>query len=110
MRFLFICVALFAGQMYSLQDKPVVHLHPHQDFIPVEFGGDLVVVANGPTVVHLPNRPPTLDSRRMPWSIDVKNLGPGTVTIVGNAQFTVQVDVDRTVRIKSNGTAYSSFR
>lgn len=110
MRSFLFCVALFAGQMNTLQDKPVVRLRAHQDFIPVEFGGDLVVLANGPTVVHLPNLPPTLDSQRRPWSVDLKNLGSSTVTIVGKAQFTVQVDVDRTVQIKSNGTAYSSVR
>jgi hypothetical protein len=103
-------MTLFAGQMNTLQDKPVVHLRAHQDFIPVEFGGDLVVFANGPTVVHLPNIPPKLDSQRMPWSVDLKNLGPGPVTIVGKAQFTVQVNVNRTVQIKSDGTAYSLIR
>lgn len=105
-----ICMGLFAGQMNTLQDKPVVHLRTHQDFIPVEYGGDLVVLANGPKVVHLPNLPPMLDSQRKPWSVNLENLGPGTVTIVGKAQFTVQVDVDRTVQIKWNGTAYSSVR
>jgi len=103
-------MALFAGQMNTLQDKPVVHLHPHQDFIPVEFGGDLVVLTSGTTLVHLPNVLPALDSGRRPWSVDIKNLGPGAVTIVGKGQFTVQVDVNRTVKIKSNGTVYSFAR
>ena len=105
--FLISCLALFAGQMQTLQDKPVVHLHSHQDNIPVEFGGDLVVLANGPTVVHLPNTPPTLDLQRKPWVIAVKNLGPGMVTVVGKAQFSVQVNIDRTVQIKSNGIIYA---
>jgi hypothetical protein len=96
--------------MHTLQDKPVVHLRPHQDVIPIEFGGDLVVITNGPTLVRLPNSPPILDSRRRPWSVEIKNLGPGSVTIVGKAQFSIRIDVNRTVQINSNGTIYSSAR
>jgi hypothetical protein len=108
MRFFLICMAFIAVQMPTLQDKPVVHLHPHQDNIPVDFGGELLVLANGPTVVHLPSLPPMMDSERRPWSVDVENLGPGVVTVVGKAQFSVQIKVDHTVRIKSNGVGYSS--
>ena len=107
MKSLLICLALFAWQMNTLQDKPVVRLHLHQDNIPVEFGGDLLVLANGPAVLHLPSTPPVLDSQRKQWMIAVKNLGPGMVTIVGKAQFSAQVNVDRTVQIKSNGAIYS---
>jgi hypothetical protein len=108
MRHFLIYLALIAGQMNTLQDKPVVHLHPHQDVIPADFGGDLVVLVNGPTVVHLPNLPPTLDAQRRPWAVFVQNLGPGRVTVVGKSQFSVEVSVNRTVQIKSNGTAYAS--
>lgn len=107
MRLFLVSIALFAGQFHTLQDRPVVHLHPHQDFIPVEFGGDTVVVASGPKIVHLPSLPPTLDSQRKPWSINVRNLGPGSITVVGKSDFTVRIDVDRTIEIKSNGTDYS---
>jgi hypothetical protein len=107
MKSLLIYLALIAGQMNTLQSKPVVRLHPHQDNIPVEFGGDIVVLANGPAVLHLPSMPPVLDSQRKPWAVEVKNLGPGAVTIVGKAQFTAQVNVDRTLEIQSNGVIYS---
>jgi hypothetical protein len=107
MKSLLIYLALFAGQMNTLQSKPVVRLHPHQDNIPVEFGGDMVVLANGPAVLHLPGIPPVLDSERKPWGVEVKNLGPGVVTIVGKAQFSAQVNVDRTLQIQSNGVMYS---
>ena len=107
MKIFLIYLAFFAGQMNTLQDKPVVRLRPLQDNIPVEFGGDKVVLSNGPTVLHLPSAPPTLDAQRKPWAVDVKNLGPGTVTIVGIAQFSIQVKVDRTVHILSNGVMYS---
>jgi hypothetical protein len=110
MKFFLIYLAVIAGQMNTLQDRPVVHLHPHQDFIPAEFGGDMVVLANGPAIVHLPNLPPVLDSQRRPWGVYVKNLGPGTVRIVGKSQFAVEVNVDRMVQIKSKGTEYVSVR
>ena len=85
----------------------MVRLHPHQDNIPVEFDGDLVVPANGAAVLHLPSILPVLDSQRKPSEVEVKNLGPGVVTIVGKAQFTAQVNVDRTLQIQSNGVIYS---
>ena len=107
MKALLIYLALFAGQMNTLQEKPLVRLHPHQDNIPVEFGGDLVVVGDGPAVLHLPSTPPLLDAKRKPWEVEVKNEGPGMVTVVGKAQFTAQVNVNRTLQIKSNGVAYS---
>jgi hypothetical protein len=108
MSIILICLALITGQMNTLQDKPVVHLHSHQDSIPAEFGGDLLVLVNGPQVVHLPNSAPRMDSLGRPWSVYIKNLGPGTVTIVGKSQFTVDVGVNRTVEIKSNGEIYTS--
>jgi hypothetical protein len=107
MNLFLVSLAFFAGQIKTLQDKPVVHLRAQQDNIPVEFGGDLVVLSNGPAVVHLPGTPPTLDVQRKPWAVDVKNLGPATVTIVGKAQFSIQINVDHTIRIKSNGVVYS---
>jgi hypothetical protein len=109
MKTLLIYLALFAGQYNTLQDKPVVRLHPHQDFIPVEFGGDLVELKNAPPQVQLP--PPRLvDSHGRPWSIDVRNLGPGTVTIVGKAQFRVEVPVGHSVSIKVTDAGYSPGR
>jgi hypothetical protein len=110
MRILIIYLALFAGQMNTLQDKHVVRLHPNQDSIPIEFGGDLVEFINAPPVVQLPKLPPRLDSQGSPWSVEVKNLGPGAVKVVGNAQFSMQVNVGRTVLIKSTGTGYSALQ
>ena len=87
MKSLLIYLALIAGQMNTLQSKPVVRLHPHQDNIPVEFGSDIVVLANEPAVLHLPSMPSALDWQRKPWAVEVKNLGRGVVAIVGKAQF-----------------------
>jgi|HubBroStandDraft_6_1064221.scaffolds.fasta_scaffold1306032_2 hypothetical protein len=105
-----IYLALFGGQMNTLQDRPVVHLHPRQNFIPIEFGGDLVEFMNTPSVIQLPQLAPVQDSRGRPWLIEVRNLGPGTVTIVGGAQFNLQVPVGKTVSIKSTKAGYASVR
>jgi hypothetical protein len=107
---LLVLLIVFTGQMNTLQEKPVVHLPPHQNFIAVEFGGDLVELINAPAVLLLPKLPPTLDAHGSPWTIEVKNLGPGNVTIVGKSQFNLQVNVGQTVRIKSSSTGYSSVR
>jgi hypothetical protein len=110
MKTLLIYLALLAGQMKTMQEKPVVHLQPHQEFIKTEFGGDLVELINAPKVVLLPKLPPVLDAQGNPWSVEVKNLGPGTVTVVDKAHFSLQVNVGQTVRIKSTPAGYSSAR
>jgi hypothetical protein len=103
-------VTMLAIQMNTLQEKPVVHLHPHKNFIGVELGGDLVELIGAPNVVLLPTQPPLLDSQGDPWSVDVRNSGPNPVTISGKAQFSVQVSVGQTVHIYSNGSVYSLKR
>ena len=98
---------LFAGQIKTLQDKPVIHLPPHQNFIPVEYGGHFVEMDDAPITVQLPQQSPTLDFHGHPWSIDVENFGPATVTIVGRALFRVRVSPNQTVHIKSSNLGYS---
>jgi hypothetical protein len=110
MKTLLICLALFIGQMNTLQDKPVVHLQAHHNSIQVEFGGKLLELVNAPTVITLPATLPKLDSQGAPWSIDIKNLGPGSVTVVGKSRFGVQISVGQTVRINSSGSEYSVKR
>jgi hypothetical protein len=105
-----ICLALFIGQMNTLQDKQVVHLQAHRNNIAIAFGGDLLELLNAPQIVNLPPSPPKLDSQGNPWSVDVKNLGPGAVTVVDKAQFSVHIHVGQTVHILSNGTAYTLKR
>lgn len=107
MKSLLICLALLVGQKDTLQDRPVVHLQPHRAAIDISFGGKLLELINAPSVVILPTAPPKLDSEGNPWSIDVKNLGPGAVTVTGKSQFSTKVSVGQTVHIAWNGTAYS---
>jgi len=105
-----IYLAFIAGQvgtLNTLQDKPVVRLSPHKSSIPIEYGGDLVELKNAPPTVELPQRAPTMDSHGHTWLIDVRNLGPGTVTVVGRPQFSVQLTIGKTAHIKSTGTGYS---
>jgi hypothetical protein len=103
-----IFLALLVGQLANtLQDKPVVHLREHRNIIDAEFGGDLLELINAPTVVNLPSQAPKFDSHGKPWSIDVKNLGPGAVTVIGNSQFSIRINLGKTVHIYSNGEAYS---
>jgi hypothetical protein len=93
--------------MNTLQGKPVVHLHPNRNFIEADFGGKLVELINAPKVIYLPTLPPKQDSQGDPWIVDAKNLGPGTITVLGKTQFSVQINVGQTVHIYSNGSAYS---
>ena|ERR1035437_6081315 len=102
--------ALLAGQMNTLQQRTVVRLQPHQDVIKTEFGGKLVELINAPAVIQLPKLPPKQDSLGEPWSIEVRNLGPGKVTVVGNRLFSVLINAGQTAQIMSNGLNYSSAK
>jgi hypothetical protein len=101
-----LCMALLSGQMNTLQSKQVVHLQPYHKVIDSSFGGKLLELINAPTLINLPKVPPHQDSQGSPWSLDVKNLGPSMVTVVGTPQFRITVNVNQTVHIYSNGAAY----
>lgn len=106
MKTLLIGVALFIGQMNAQQDKRVVRLPPHRDRIEVAFGGQRLELINAPATINLPAAPPVQDAQGNPWSVDVKNLGPSAVTVVGKSQFSVHINANQTVHIYSNGTGY----
>jgi starvation-inducible outer membrane lipoprotein len=107
MKALLVSVAVLIGQMNTLQEKQVVHLQPHSGAIRADFGGKLVELQNAPTIVYLPMAPPKLDSKGNPWSVDIKNMGPGIVTVIGASQFSFRIIVGRTVHVLSNGISYS---
>jgi hypothetical protein len=99
-------LALFAGQMMTMQEKPVVHLKLHSDLIDVAFAGSLLELSNAPQIVHLPALPPRRDGQGNQWTIDIKNFGPRAIKVVGKAGFNVDIRVDQTVHVYSNGAAY----
>jgi len=101
-----ICMALYMGQMNTLQSKQVVYLQPHSAAIGTACGGKLLELIGAPTLLNLPPVPPRPDSQGNPWSLDVKNLGPSAVTVLGTPHFSTHVIVNQTVHIYSNGTAY----
>jgi hypothetical protein len=107
MKALLVGVALVIGQMNTLQDKQVVHLQPHSGAIRADFGGKLLELVDAPTMIYLPMAPPKLDSHGNPWSVDIKNLGPGVVAVVGTSQFSLRIMVGQTVHVFSKGTSYS---
>jgi hypothetical protein len=98
---------LLAGQPMGLRPKPVVHLQPNQSTIKVEFGGSLLELINAPPQVRLPVLPPKSDAQGIPWTIDVKNLGPSPVSVANSGtHFDTLIAVGRTVTIQSTGSQY----
>jgi hypothetical protein len=93
--------------MNTLQDKQVVHLQPHSNVVRVDFGGKLLELLDAPTIISLPTTPPKFDSQGNPWSVDIRNLGPGAVAVVGSSQFSLRIMVGQTVHVLSKGTSYS---
>jgi hypothetical protein len=110
MKTILIYLALFAfqnGTLNTLQDKPVVRLPIHQNYILAEYGGDEVLLKNSPPTIQLPQMPPQLDSHRLPWVVVVSNSGPGTVMIVGKALFSIRLTPGKSVGIMSTNTGYA---
>jgi hypothetical protein len=95
-------------QVATPQHKEVVRLQPHSSAIRVDFGGKLLELINAPTIIYLPMTPPKSDSQGNPWAVDIKNLGPSAVTVVGTAQFSLRIPAGRSKRIFSSGRSYSS--
>jgi hypothetical protein len=110
MKILLVWLAVVASQMNTLNDKQVVHLQPRSGAIQADFGGKLLELLHAPTIIYLPMTPPRLDAQGNPWSVDIRNMGPDAVTVVGKGQFTVRIIVDQTVYVHSNGTAYSLLK
>ncbi len=97
---------LYIGQLNSMESKPIVHLQPNSPFIRAAFGGKTLDLINAPASISLPAVVPTQDLEGKPWAIDVKNLGPAAVTVVGNRGFSVKVTVGATVHIYTNDGMY----
>jgi hypothetical protein len=108
MKALLISVAVFIGQMNTLQSKQVVHLQPHSGVIRTEFGGKRLELLDAPAIIYLPMAPPKLDSQGNPWSVDIRNLGPGVVTVVGTSQFSARIISNQILHVFWNGTSYST--
>jgi len=103
---IFLCLALFAGQMNTLQQKTTIHLGPRQYGIIGPWGGDLIELINAPERITLPADPPQSDALGNPWSVDVKNMGPKKVTLFVKDRFSVIVNVGQTVHVYSSGKTY----
>jgi hypothetical protein len=110
MKTLILYLALFADQTNLVRHEQIVHLRLHSNFIQAEFGGKRLELLDAPATLYLLALPPKVDSQGSPWSIEVVNLGPGAVTVVDRARFSIQIRVGETVQILSNGTGYSTTK
>jgi hypothetical protein len=99
MKAIVVSLALLAGQMITMQEKPVVHLKPHQDTIEAGYGGMLLELDHSPQALRLPKFPPKPDPQGAQWSVDVKNFGPWPVTVQDYGNFSVKVNLNQTVHI-----------
>lgn len=109
MNHVLLCLAFLAGQMNTLQSKPVAHLAPHRAEIEADFGGKVLKLINAPAIVYLPPKPPRTDNEGNPWSVDVMNLGPKPVMVIDNAIPTVKVivNVNQLMHFYWNGNTYT---
>lgn len=108
MNVLILWAAMMVGQLNTMQSRTVVYLTPHRDLITIDFGGKLLNLINAPSTIYLPVNPPKLDSQGEPWSIDIKNLGPTTVTVVGKPYFSIAVSIGETIHVAWNGARYAT--
>lgn len=105
MRNFLVFAVLGFGQM-AIQGKQVVRLPANHSAIESEWGGKLVELVNAPANVYLPANPPRFDSEGVGWRVEVKNLGPAVVMIMGKNGFHVPDGPGQTIRISADGTRY----
>jgi hypothetical protein len=106
MKLFLLCIALFLGQSQNSQNA-VVRLPAHTPKISASDGGRTVELLDAAPIVYLPQQPPHVSLNGVPWYVDVKNLGPGSVTLQGNNGFTVHLKPNGFVHIRSVGTGYA---
>ncbi len=107
MNALLLGMAMLMFQMVTSEIKTVVHLAPNSASITPDFGGKLLELANSPTIVNLPVIPPAPQLPGHLWSLDIKNLGPRTVRVLGKNNFSMSLVVGQTAHIVSDGTIYA---
>jgi hypothetical protein len=107
MKLFLLYIAVFMGQSQTAQNG-IVRLPAHTSKIPVSDGGKTVELLDAPPIVYLPQRPPHMSFNGVPWYVDVKNLGPSSVTLQGVNNFTVHLSPNGTVHVRTISTGYTS--
>jgi hypothetical protein len=112
MRASLFCLVLIAAQLSSSlaqlnSSQEVVRLPSHVGTISPSHGGKLVQLLNAPSSIFLPSQPPQTDSQAHPWHVDIKNLGPGNVTVQDHSHFAVLLHPNQLVHIHVMGNTYS---
>ena len=107
MKLFFVPILAIAGQMITMQPKEIVHLRPNSDAIDYKFGGKLLELINAPAIIYLSPVAPKPTAEGTLWTVDIKNLGPASVTLTGLKNYTQVLQVGETVHVVSNGTSYS---
>jgi hypothetical protein len=107
---LLLCLALFAGQLQTSQNEVVVRLPPHVVSIPANDGGKMVELLYTAPSLSLPKRIPPVDADGKAWYVDVRNLGPGEVTVQGTEGFVVHLQPKQVVRIRTSGNTYAATK
>ena len=107
MKLLLLCTALFMGQSQITQNG-AVRLPAHTSKISASDGGKTVELLDAAPIVRLPQQPPHMSFDGRPWYVEVKNLGPASVTLQGNNNFAVHLLPNQTVRVRVVASGYST--
>ncbi len=101
-------VVLFAQarDLQDLQGKPVVRLEPGHRSVDVTLGGKVLELINAEPKIQMPLPVPETDIDGRPWLVDIKNLGPHPVEVVGTPHFSVLIKMGQTVHILSSDGRY----
>jgi hypothetical protein len=110
MKLFLFCLALFAGQSNTAQNEAVVRLPPHIMTIPITDGGKMVELLYTAPSLSLPPQVPAADADGKPWYVDVRNLGPGEVTLTGVEGFVVHLQPKQVVRIRAAVNTYTATK
>ena len=105
MKLFLVCIALFIGQSQISQNE-IIRPPAHTSKISLSDGGRTIELIDAAPIVYLPQNPPHMSFGGVPWYVDVRNLGPGTVTLRGNNNFAVHLLPNGTVHVRTVVTGY----
>jgi hypothetical protein len=110
MKLFLFSLALLAGQLQASQNEAVVRLPPHVVAIPTADGGKMVELLYTAPSLLLPRQVPPPDADGKAWYVDVRNLGPGEVTLTGVEGFVVHLQPKQVVRIRAGVNSYTATK
>jgi hypothetical protein len=101
MRTVLFMLAILYGQLAGARE--IVHLPSGKSVILSTYGGKLVELTNASAEVYLPSK--IQNAGQQGWDVEIRNLGPHSVTITNGVQFSTIVHPGETATVALRGSS-----